>query len=96
MNNPRKGEGSNGNTHEVQAAVQRDLKEGADPWGPYGVQQGQIQSPAPGKERSLGRPEWVGNSAAEKPLGVSGGHHSGHEPAVCPCCKGGQRDPGLY
>lgn len=82
-----------GNTHEVQAAVQRDLarlKEGADLWRPYGVEQGQMQSPASGKEGSLGGTEWVGDSSAEEPLGGSGGQHSGREPAACPCGKGGQ------
>lgn len=75
------------NTHEVQAAVQRDLsrlKEGADPWGPYGVKQGQRQSPASGKEGSLDGTEWVGDNSAEKPLRASGGHHSGDKPAVYP------------
>lgn len=67
-----RGARTRGNTQEAWAVLQRDLgrlKEGADPWGPYGVEQGQMQSSAPGKEGSLGGTEWVGDSSAEKPLG---------------------------
>ena len=52
-----------GNTHEVWAAVQMDLtrlKEGDDPLGSYGVEQGQMRSPTTGKEGSLGGTDGVG------------------------------------
>lgn len=55
-----------------------------------------MQSLAPWKEGSLGGTEWVGNSSAENPLGGSGDHHSGHEPAVCPYTERGQQDPALF
>lgn len=60
---PQTGARVRGNTHEVWDAVQRDLttlKEGADPLGSYGVEQGQMQSPTTGKEGSLGGTDGVG------------------------------------
>jgi len=36
------------------------------------------------------------SSSPERDLGVLGGRQVDHEPAACPGCQEGQRDPGMH
>jgi len=61
---------------------------------PHEVQQGEVQSPAPGEEQPHA-PVYDGDHSVEKQLcregpGGPGGHQVDHEAAICPCGRGSQ------